>query len=232
MKDAMDNIAVVVLAAGKGTRMLPLTLTTPKPMLKIGTKNLIEHKLELLPSSVTEIVLVIGYLGEQFREYFGDVWRGKKISYAVQREQDGTAGALIAAKEFLPQRFMVMMGDDLYTKEDVENLLAHRFAISAVEVENKEIGGEILRGSDGSFMGMHEARHHVESGLVNTGLYMLDRSIFEYPPQPIGGSSTEYGLPHTLALLARDIPVEVHISKRWFQVSSPDDLKRAESFLK
>lgn len=227
----MDKIAAVVLVAGKGTRMLPLTLETPKPMLRIAGKNLIEHKLLLLPETVSEIVLVVGYLGDKIRTYFGDEWNGKRIRYVVQHEQDGTAGALYAAKDVLPQRFLVMMGDDLYSKEDIAEVMKYRFAICAIEVTNKEIGGEILRGSDGSFLGMHESKHFVERGLVNTGLYMLDERIFHYPPVAIGGSSTEYGLPHTLAVLARDIAVAIVPTTRWMQITKPEDLVSGEDFL-
>lgn len=226
----MDKIAAVVLVAGKGTRMLPLTLDTPKPMLCIAGKNLIEHKLLHLPDSVSEIVLVVGYLGDKIRAYFGDSWNGKRIRYVVQHEQDGTAGALYAAKDVLPERFLVMMGDDLYAKEDIVEVMNHRFAICAIEVTNKEIGGEILRGSDESFLGMHESKHFVERGLVNTGLYMLDERIFHYPPVAIGGSSTEYGLPHTLAVLARDIAVAIVPATRWMQITKPEDLVAGENF--
>ncbi len=228
----MDKIAAVVLVAGKGTRMLPLTHEIPKPMLKIGDKNLIEHKLELLPEEISEIVFVIGYLGEKIREYFGHEWKGKRIQYVVQHEQNGTAGALWAAKEALPSRFVVMNGDDIYAQEDFLAMLTHTFAICGIEVDHKETGGEILLGRDGKFLGMHEEKHFVTQGLVNTGLYMLDERIFHYPPVPIGGSSTEFGLPHTLAILATDIPVSVVRTQNWFQVTAPDDLIKGEEFLK
>jgi bifunctional UDP-N-acetylglucosamine pyrophosphorylase/glucosamine-1-phosphate N-acetyltransferase len=133
----MDKIQAVILAAGKGTRMLPLTLETPKPMLKVLGKNLIEHKLELLPNEINEVVIIIGYLSEKIREYFGDEWNGKKISYVVQEKLDGTAGALWAAREVLKGRIFVMMGDDLYAKTDVTKILAHRYAMCVQEFTNK-----------------------------------------------------------------------------------------------
>ncbi len=227
----MDNIAAVILAAGKGTRMLPLTLEVPKPMLRTGGKNLIEWKLDALPDTVSEVVLVVGYLGDVIRSYFGDERKGKRISYAIQTDLSGTAGALVAAKDLLPERFMVMMGDDLYDARDLASLASHRYAIVGVPVENEEIGGEIVLDGEGRFLAMREERHFAKRALVNAGLYMLDRRIFDYPPQPIGGSSTEFGLPHTLALLARDYPVDVLSATRWMQISAPSDLEAAKSFL-
>lgn len=227
----MDKIAAVVLAAGLGTRMLPLTLTVPKPMLTIGGKNLIEHKLELLPEEVTEIVLVIGYLGDKIREYFGDEWKGKKVSYVEQKVQDGTAGALFAAIEVLPERFIVMMGDDLYVKEDVAAMLTHSLAVLVIEVNNRDIGGEVLVDDNGRFVGMHEAKHYVVKGFINTGMFILNRSIFGISPVRISPDSPEFGLPHTLLELAKHSRVDVVKTNTWFQVTAPEDLVRGENFL-
>jgi bifunctional UDP-N-acetylglucosamine pyrophosphorylase/glucosamine-1-phosphate N-acetyltransferase len=223
-----DKFTAVIFAAGKGTRMLPLTETCPKPLQKVSGKNLIEWKLEALPKIVHEIIIVIGYQGDQIKGHFGDVWNGMRIRYVVQTELNGTAGALWAARALLSGRFLVMMGDDLYVKKDVSSMFTHEFAVCVQEVSDREIGGEMLLNPDGTFASIFEQKHHVEKGLLNTGLYMLDDRIFNYNPVPIGGGNTELGLPHTLAVLGKDIPVAVVKATRWFQISTPDDLTRAE----
>ncbi len=222
----------VILAAGKGTRMLPLTRTKPKPLQEVLGKTLVEWKLEVIPPSITEVILIVGHQGEKIREYFGDVWKGKVIRYAEQKELDGSAGALLSATDLLHGRFLVMMGDDLYVKEDVERLFSHDLAVLVQEVENKEMGGEMLANPDGMFSSIHEAKHLVVRGLVNTGLYMLDMRYFEYPPVPIGGSSTEFGLPHTLAIMAKEVPVHMVSATAWMQVSTPEDLDAAGGFIR
>lgn len=227
----MNAITAVILAAGKGTRMLPLTETRPKPLMNVAGKNLIEWKLELLPPEVTDVVLIIGYQGEQIKAYFGDTWKNKTIHYVEQTELNGTAGALFAAADILADRFLVMMGDDLYAKEDVEEMLKHDFALCVKKIFSTEMKGEIFQNPDGTFRGINEEKHYVTEGLMNTGLYMLDRRIFNYAPVPIGGSSTEFGLPHTLALLAKDIPVHVATTTKWFQITTPEDLLSAENFV-
>ncbi len=224
----VDKFTAVILAAGKGTRMLPLTETSPKPLQRVLGKNLIEWKLEALPGIMHEVVIVIGHQGDQIKQYFGDVWNGKRIRYVVQTELNGTAGALFAAQGLLSGRFLVMMGDDLYAKEDITSMCAHDFAVCVQEVADREIGGEMILNTDGTFVNILEQKHHVEKGLVNTGLYMLNEQIFSYDPVPIGGSNTEMGLPHTLAVLGKDIPVAVVKATKWFQISTPDDLLRAE----
>ena len=231
MKQDPRDIQAVILAAGKGTRMLPLTETRPKPMQEVGGKNLIEWKLEALPLQVSDIVLVIGHQGEQIREYFGDTWKGKPIRYAIQHELNGTAGALWAARDLLCGRFLVMMGDDLYAREDILRMLEQDFAIGAQEIRQKEVGGEMIRDPNGFFIGINEPRHFVESGFMNTGLYMLSNELFNHDPVPIGGSSTEYGLPHTLAMLAKETPVVMLPMTRWVQITTPDDLQKAEEFV-
>lgn len=70
---------IVILAAGKGARMNDLTNMTPKPLLKYEGKNLLEHKLDALPENITEIIFVIGYLGDQIKEYFKDSYKGTPI---------------------------------------------------------------------------------------------------------------------------------------------------------
>jgi NDP-sugar pyrophosphorylase family protein len=102
----MDKLSAVVLCAGKGTRMLPLTEHHPKPLQEVLGKNLIEWKLEALPSEVADVILVIGHQGEQIQNFFGDEWKDKTIRYVVQKELNGTAGALLAAKPLLGERFL------------------------------------------------------------------------------------------------------------------------------
>jgi NDP-sugar pyrophosphorylase family protein len=111
-------------------------------------------------------------------------------------------------------------------------MLAHELAMLVIEVCNKKIGGEVLVDEDGTFKGMNEPKHYVERGLVNTGMYMLSKSIFSIDPVRISPDSPEFGLPHTLLSLADFAPVDVVRTERWFQVTEPDDLKRAEDFLK
>lgn len=221
----------VILSAGMGKRMLPLTLHTPKPLLPIKGKNLLERKFETLPESVAEILLIIGHQGEKIREYFGTEWNGKKVTYAVQTELNGTAGALIAAKDMLHERFIVMMGDDLYGKEDVKEMLRHDLAIGVQEILSQEMYGEVRANARGNFTAIDETKHFVERGFINTGIYTLDRELLDVPPVPIGGSSTEFGLPHTLALLAQRRPVDIVLVGQWIKITTPEDLQEAEKLL-
>ena len=113
----------VILAAGRGTRMNELTTAVPKPMLDVAGKPLLEYKLDALPDFVEEVVLIIGYKGDVIQAHFGDLYNGKRILYVEQETMNGTAGALWCAKDLFHERFLVMMGDDIYMKEDVDRCL-------------------------------------------------------------------------------------------------------------
>src|SRR5215212_8859235 len=106
----------VILAAGRGTRMVELTTEVPKPMLEVSGKTLLEYKFDALPEEVAEVIIIVGYLGSVIQRRFGGEYKGKKLFYVEQEELNGTAGALWHAKDILKDRFIVMMGDDIYTK--------------------------------------------------------------------------------------------------------------------
>src|SRR3989344_8985294 len=107
----------IILAAGEGKRMRPLTLTKPKPMLEVLDKPLLHWIIDSLPEEITEIILVIGYKGDQIKKYFGNSFGGRKITYIEQKEQLGTAHALKLVKPILKngERFIFMYADDLHS---------------------------------------------------------------------------------------------------------------------
>lgn len=215
---------MVILAGGRGTRMKELTESTPKPLLQIEGKTLIEYKLDNLPDCIDSVVIVVGYLKEQFYELLGDSYKGKSITYVTQPTFSGTGGALLCAREALTGEFMVMMGDDLYATEDIQECASHAWAVNVKTRHHVEMGGEVLMDETGAFSGIREGKHFVEEGLINTGLYKLQMEYFDYPSVVVPDTQ-EYGLPHTLALCAADTRVEVVLTERsWKQISAPEDL--------
>ncbi len=106
----------IILAAGEGVRMRPLTLATPKPMIKVCGRPLLEHIIDALPAEVDELILVVGYLREQIRDYFGDSFKRFKINYIVQENKLGTYNALKLCEHLLrlEERFLLIYADDLH----------------------------------------------------------------------------------------------------------------------
>ncbi len=224
----------VILAAGRGTRMKELTDTTPKALLEVAGRPLLQYTLDALPDDIQEVVIVVGYLGGMIHERFGPDYYGKKILYAEQGEQHGTAGALWSAKDILKERFLVMMGDDLYGHDDVIRMAhAKDWAMGVQETSSLKEGGKVVTDKHGNITEVLEGTHDGGPGLVSTNLFLLDTRIFDQPLVPKVEGSAEFGLPQTV-LAAADklrIPLEAINATSWIQISSPEDLKKAEELL-
>jgi NDP-sugar pyrophosphorylase family protein len=223
----------VILAAGRGSRMGELTETTPKPMLKVLGKTLLEHKLDALPPEVDEVIFVVGHYGSVIHDYFGGVYKDKKILYVEQDVLDGTAGALWRTKDILKERFIVMNGDDIYAPKDIETACAARqwsfFVLPTDEVKT----GNVITDKNGRITDIEEGTFSGKKGLTNIGLYALDTRIFAYPMIPKAKGSDEYGLPQTILAASRadEIPLDASEASFWLQMTSPEDIAIAEKVL-
>lgn len=227
----------VILAAGRGTRMGSLTDVVPKPMLTVAGKTLIEHKLDILPDEVDEIIIVIGYRGNVIRERFGDSFARKRISYAAYEEDeplDGTAGAVWKARPYLSDRFLILMGDDLNCREDMEVCMSTPDWTMVVEsTQRMGAGGRVITNEAGIVTGIEEGDHRGKPGRMNTNVFLLDERFFSMPPVPKAAGSAEYGLPQTVvAIAAADgIPLAAIETSGWIQITAPEDLTDAEARL-
>src|SRR3989338_817021 len=128
----------VILAAGRGVRMSDLTNDLPKSLIRLGGRPILEYTLTNLPQKISELIFVIGYKGELIKSHFGERYQDKKIRYIVQENLNGTAGALHCAKEFLEDEFLVLNGDDLYSRLDLEKITANGLALLAKEIEKPD----------------------------------------------------------------------------------------------
>ena len=114
----------IILAAGEGYRMRPLTYTRPKVMLPLANKPILEHLLsEVIKAGIRQFIFVVGYRDEQVRHYFGsgNKW-GVKIDYCLQRKQLGTADAIGMAQGLTSGNFLVMNGDAIIGHKDIASL--------------------------------------------------------------------------------------------------------------
>ena len=232
MREKKNRITqAVILAAGKGTRMRPLTYKIPKPMLPIKGKPLLEYTLESLPDQIEEIILVVNYLGEQIKSHFKNSRQGKKITYVRHDELDGTGGAVYCAKDLLKGNFLVLNGDDLYFKPDLEKLIREKLAVLAYEVEDPTKYGVLKTDEEGNLVDVIEKPKTKEFRLINRNhrkckAHNQHQKRSNYELVSIGGG--EYGLPQTLAKMADKCKIKVVPAKQWLPVGCPEDLKKAE----
>lgn len=219
----------VILAAGKGTRMRPLTYDIPKAMLPVKGKPILEYTIDFLPKEIDEVVIVINHLGEQIKNYFGEEWKERKIEYVMQEKLNGTGGALHTCKDYISGKFMVVMGDDLYCKSDLKNILNYELGILAYEVEDSTRFGVLKTDAEGNLTEIVEKPKLKERALISTNAFVLNKKFFDYDLVPV--SETEFGLPQTLASMAKDYPVKILIADHWLPVGYPEDIKKAEEVI-
>lgn len=222
----------VILAAGRGTRMKELTESVPKPMLEVNGRTLLEHKFDVLPDDVDEIIIIVGYLGSVIHDRYGGDYRGKRVLYIEQDVLDGTAGALWRARDMLEDRFLVMMGDDIYAAADVEACIAKRDAWAMLVQKTEHIAGGAV-----TIDGKHRITSIIENstgaGYAGTNLFALDTRLFEYDMIPKAEGSGEYGLPQTVVAASKEshVPFFAVPATQWIQITSPGDIKKAEEAL-
>lgn len=226
----------VILAGGKGKRLLPLTQTIPKSLVPVAGKPIIVRTLEQLPDAIDRVIIVIGYLGDRISAYLGKSFNGMPISYVTQPEPLGTAHALWQCQDILEEKpFLVVMGDDLYEKNDLARCLEHPLSFGVFEMAKPLPRlGHITTRKDGTFIDIQEPMgekmasqpQNAHPLFVGAGVYALDGRIFAYDPVPIANG--EYGLPQTIARLAKDHPVQTIPLRFWFPIAYPEDLARAE----
>lgn len=216
----------VILAAGKGTRMRPLTYKIPKPIIPLKKRPLLEYTLKSLPGQIKEVILVVNYLGEHIKNYFGCNYEGKKVIYVRHNKLDGTGGAVHCAKDILRQEFLVLNGDDLYLRTDLEKLIQYKIAVLAHEVKDPTKYGVLKINKKGNLIDIIEKPETKKFKLINTGAFALTQDFFNYGLVSI--SSKEYGLPQTLVKMSDNYKIKVIPAKHWLPVGCPEDLKKAE----
>jgi len=221
----------VILAAGKGARLHPLTLTTPKPMLPLLGKPLLEHIIDDLPEIIDELIIVIGYKGEQIQKHFGTKFKHRSVSYIEQKEQLGTGHAALLAKPFLQEgeRFLFMYADDLHHPQSIEKALDFEISMLVKEVEDPRPFGTVITDENGLVMEMEEKPEKPKSNLVNIGIYILDTRIFDFKP-PLTKKG-EYYLTDMIAEFAQKNPVQTIVTKFWHPIGYPKDLEEAKKIL-
>ncbi len=220
------KMKAVILAAGKGTRFGEITKTIPKSLIKISGKPIIERTFDSLPSNITEVFLVVGHLGEQIKKHLGEEYRGLKIKYIELKNLTGTATAVWSVKKYLgEEKFLVLYGDDLYSKEELEKLVRFPWAFGLAKTipPSPKYLNLILDSKKYITQALYPTKKEMKTGiLVSTGAYVMDSRIFKYKPAKLANG--EYGLPQTMLTAAKNIPIKGILMKKWVQINCPEDL--------
>ncbi|OGH69728.1 MAG: hypothetical protein A2754_03610 [Candidatus Magasanikbacteria bacterium RIFCSPHIGHO2_01_FULL_47_8] len=220
----------VIIAAGEGTRMRPLTLTMPKPLVRVAGKALLDYIFEAMPEEITEAVIVVRYLGEQIKGYCGSNFHGRSITYA-EGSPLGSAYSFLAAKPYITEdRFLFINGDEFPRKEDVAACLKFPASILCWEVDDPWNHGVAKLRSDGTIAEIIEKPASPEGRLISNGVMVLSKKIFEYPPEkkPNG----EFFFTSMVNQFVRDDAVTaVKVDNAIGGLSTMDDIARLDALL-
>jgi mannose-1-phosphate guanylyltransferase len=234
----------MILAAGLGTRLRPITNQVPKPMVPVVNKPVMEHIGRLLAShGFSEVVANVHWFPEAIREQFGDgSGLGLSLSYSAEEKLLGTAGGVRKAAGFLGDDFLVISGDAL---TDIDLASMRRFhdshdgiaTLATRHVADTSQFGVVITGSDGRIQGFQEKPDPAEAltDLANCGIYMFRGEIFDYFPTPGQRSKaagaddppefTDWALDVFPALLEADVPFYSHtVEAYWNDIGNLGEL--------
>lgn len=231
----------VVLAAGRGTRLRPLTDERPKPLVEIDGKPLLTHCLEeLVAIDTEELVIVVGYRKEQIIEYYGDSFDGVPITYVHQAEPHGLAHALLQAESEINDDFMLMLGDNVFrgnldtvVQRQQEQRVDCAFLVEEVPESDASRYGVCVTNKYGEIVSVVEKPDDPPSNLVMTGFYTLSDAIFDACRLVQPSDRGEYELSDAIGLLmesGRTIDA-VRLNGWRIDIGYPEDRDAAEQRL-
>ena len=232
----------VVLAAGEGTRLKPITLTRPKHLIRVGGKLLLEHCLNALKAvGIEETLIVIHYMGDAIRTYFGDGKNfGLRISYVEQKEVLGTGNAVSIAEPYVKEDFVLVYGDLLFSVDALKKVVAiHErekpaATMAVVPVEKPENYGIVeLENSRVKNIIEKPSRDKAPTNLANAGIYVFSTEIFEKIKQTKASVRGEWEITDAISLLLKEKTVlGVEIFKdEWLDIGRPWDLLKANRWM-
>ncbi|MFC6838526.1 UTP--glucose-1-phosphate uridylyltransferase AglF [Halomarina ordinaria] len=228
----------VVLAAGKGTRLRPLTDEKPKGLVEVDGDPILTHCFDrLLDLGATEFVVVVGYRKEDIIDYYGDSYGDVPITYCHQREANGLAHALLTTEEYIDDDFMLILGDNVFeanladvVRRQTEERTDAAFLVEEVPYEDASRFGVCITNDYGEITEVVEKPDDPPSNLVMTGFYTFSPAIFHACHLVQPSDRGEYELSDAVDLLIRSgrtidaIPLD-----GWrIDVGYPEDRDEAE----
>jgi len=224
----------LILAAGRGTRMSPITKYIPKPMIEIKGRPFISYIVDALhEAGINDIHIIVGHLGDQIVQYFSE--KGEKINFIAQEETLGTGHAVLKAEEAMGNdEFLVLMGDNLYSPKDLLKFKKEDefIYVGGFRVKNPEKYGVLLV-ENGFLKKIVEKPKEPETNLINVGLYKFTSEIFEILEKVQPSERGEIELTDAVNMLAEKNKVKViEIEDYWIDLGSVEQIPEVEKQIK
>lgn len=220
--------AVVIMAGGLGVRLRPMTYKTPKPMLPVAGKPMVQHIIEKLRlEGFSDVILSIGYLGQQIEDYFGDgTDLGVTISYISEDQPLGTGGSLSLLRRRFAEPVVVMNGDVLMRakmRDMVDYHIGHGAEVTVgVKVLDTQIPFGVMTLEGGQIISMEEKPTYRD--YVNAGVYVIEPTVLEEIPP-----NQRFDMPDLIyPRLGTNRALAFPLHETWMDLGRPDDLHEAE----
>jgi NDP-sugar pyrophosphorylase family protein len=222
-----NRMDAVILAAGMGTRLRPHTNATPKPLLPVQGRPILDWALAALPATVNRVIVVVHYLAEQIEAYLASQKHFPDWTVVPQGEPRGTGDALRRCREQVRSaRFLVLNGDDLYGAADLAALAERPMGLLVHPVDEPRRFGIAFLKPDGTLEKLVEKPPLDGRQLANTGAYLFPRDVFDIE---IGLSARgEYEITDYVSELATARPFHVVQTNFWLPIGDEAAWRRAQ----
>lgn len=226
----------LILAGGLGTRLQSVVSDVPKPMAQVAGKPFVEYILQYLKEfGVERVVFSIGYKAEVFQKYFGKNYQGIELEYVIENEPLGTGGALKLALEHCQHNDVLVLNGDTFFNIELDDLwIFHQlhqayFTMALREVENASRYGAVQLNENGKITAFIEKKGKEEKGVINAGIYILNKTVFN-----------KYSLPEKFSLenfffekYLTELRLYGCICEGYFiDIGIPEDYKKAQDDFK
>jgi bifunctional UDP-N-acetylglucosamine pyrophosphorylase/glucosamine-1-phosphate N-acetyltransferase len=225
VREIMD---AVILCAGKGTRLMPLTENRPKPMIPIAGKPILEHIIGKIEDFVDNIYLIVKYKKEIIINHFKN---HPKITFIEQKEIDGTGYAVLMAKNHINDDFLVINGDVIFD-DDLKDIMHYKNAMALTEVDNPENFGVVVLDDEDNIIELQEKPKNPKSNLINAGIYKFEKNIFEILENLKPSERGEVELTDAIKELIQNGNIKgIKLNGYWNDIGRPWDLLDANKHL-
>jgi len=218
----------LILAAGLGTRLRPHTLTTPKPLLPVRNRPILDWALGALPAAIDRVIVVVHYLPEQVIAYLRTQTHFKDWTTVYQEQPRGTGDALRACRDQVhSDRLLVLNGDDLYGAADLAQLVERPMGLLVHEVDEPWRFGIAFTRPDGTLERLVEKPKLEGRHLANTGAYLFPRAVFDIDLQL--SARGEYEITDCVSTLAAQGPFHAVRTQFWLPIGDEPAWQRAQA---
>ncbi len=230
----------VILAAGEGVRLQPITSTRPKHLINVGGKPILRHCLNAIKAAgITETVVVVHYMADSIRQSIGDgANSGMKIAYVEQKEIVGTGNAVSTAEPFIKEDFVLVYGDLLFSSAAVKKVVELHskekptMTMAVVPVDRPEDYGIVELDDEKRVRSLTEkpSRDKAASNLANAGIYVFSTEIFEKAKEIMASARGEWEITDAISKLIDEKKTVLSVSLSrdgWVDIGRPWDLLEA-----